>query len=119
MTFVRNRLPNERPGTSHRFVIGAEGDAVKGYIQTGCYEDGSLGEIFIKMDQQGSQVSGFVDAWAISISLLLQAGMPVADIVRKFKGMSFEPSGMTDNPEIRFTKSPIDYVARWLEKKYA
>ena len=117
-TFVRRLLPNERAGLTHKFKIGPGEDEVKGYITTGCYEDGRLGEVFVKMDKQGTQVSGFVDAWSISVSMLLQAGMPVTDIMDKFKNMSFEPAGLTGNPEIPFAKSPIDYVARWLEKKY-
>ena len=120
----RQRLPNERAGLTHRFVIKSvnpltgEPLDVKGYITTGCYPDGRLGEIFVKMDQQGSQVSGFVDSWAIAVSLLLQMGMPVEEIVRKFRGCRFEPSGQTDNPDIRIAQSPVDYIARYLEGKY-
>lgn len=112
-------MPPERHGLTFKFKIGAGKDEVKGYITANNYEDGTLGEIFIKMDKQGSQVSGFCDAWAISVSMLLQAGMDPMEIARKFKGMSFEPAGITGNPAIPFAKSPIDYVARWLEQKHS
>ena len=120
----RTKLPNERKGLTHRFVIKSKDPGtgepidIKGYITTGCYDDGKLGEIFLKMDRQGSQTSGFVDAFAISVSMLLQGGMSIEEICRKFKSMRFEPAGVTDNPNIRFALSPIDYVARWLEAKY-
>lgn len=121
---MRRHMPTDRDGRTHKFKIRGkpqrEGDdgIIKGYITTGVYEDGTLGEIFVRMDQMGSQVSGFVDAWAISISMLLQTGTPVETICHKFRGAKFEPSGMTDNPVIRFAQSPIDYIVRWLEIQF-
>jgi ribonucleoside-diphosphate reductase alpha chain len=112
----RERLPNERQGVTHRFTIGSPDR--KGYLTVGLYEDGRPGEIFIKMDRQGTAVSGFIDAWAIAVSMLLQTGTPMQAIIDKFKGLSFEPEGMTGNPEIPIAKSPIDYIVRWLEKRY-
>ena len=114
----RKKLPTERKGLTHRFAIRSKEGTVKGFITTGHYEDGTLGEIFVKLDQQGSQISGFIDAGAISVSLLLQGGMALEALCKKFKGSRFEPAGMTDNEHIRFAQSPIDYIARWLEGKY-
>lgn len=110
----RRKLPIERVGVTHKFRIG---DA-KGYITVNTYDDGTPGELFLKMDKQGSQVSGFCDAWAIAVSIMLQMSVPLAYIVNKYKGARFEPEGMTGNPEIRFAQSPVDYVVRWLEGKY-
>jgi ribonucleoside-diphosphate reductase alpha chain len=110
----RRKLPVTRPGTTHKFRIG---DA-KGYITANNYADGTLGEIFLKMDQQGSQVSGFCDAWAIAVSIMLQMGVPLDYIVKMYKGTRFPPEGMTGYPGIEIAKSPIDYVVRWLEKMY-
>lgn len=110
----RQRLPDERQGITHKFTI----DGVKGYLTVGLYDDGRVGEIFAKMDRQGSQVSGFVDAWAIAVSMLLQTGTPVEKIVEKFRGARFDPSGCTDNPQIVFAKSPIDYIVRWLDAQF-
>jgi ribonucleoside-diphosphate reductase alpha chain len=114
---MRNKLPNEREAITHRFVIGGE-ERGKGYITVGLYDDGSPGEIFVKMDRQGSQVSGFVDAWAIAVSMLLQRGEPLAEICNKFRGSRFTPEGITDNEHIRIVTSPIDYIVRWLEGKF-
>ncbi len=114
----RKRLPDERTALTHKFKIKAKEGTVKGYLTIGHYPDGSVGEIFVKMDQQGSQVSGFVDSWAVAVSLLLQMGMSLEEITRKFRGCRFEPSGMTDNPNIRIAQSPVDYIARYLEGKY-
>ena len=111
---VRYKMPRERSGITHKFTI----NGVKGYLTVGQYEDGGLGEIFVKMDKQGSQVSGFVDAWAIAVSMMLQVGVPLSEIIAKFRGMHFEPSGMTGVPEIRFAQSPIDYVVRWLDMRF-
>ena len=114
---TRERLPAERRGITHKFVIHAKEDH-KGYVTVGLYPDGRLGEIFVKMDKQGSDVSGFIDAWAIAVSLLLQTGTPLQVIVDKFKNMRFEPAGMTDTHAIRFAESPVSYICRWLEKRF-
>lgn len=124
----RRRLPDERTSRTHKFEIRTQRVdprdgvskpvRVKGYLTVGFYDDGTVGEIFVKLDQQGSEVSGLVDAWATSLSLLLQMGMPLADIVRKFKGSRFEPSGFTGDPDIPIAKSPVDYVCRILELRY-
>lgn len=114
----RRRLPLERESITHKFVI-VDGDIkAKGYLTVGFYEDGTPGEIFAKLDRQGSVASGFLDSWSIAVSLLLQKGMPVEEICNKFIGMSFQPSGFTDNPQIRIAKSPIDYIARYLKSRF-
>jgi ribonucleoside-diphosphate reductase alpha chain len=107
-------MPPERSGITHKFRIGE----AKGYLTVNTYDDGVPGEIFMKMDKQGSQVSGFCDAWAIAVSIMLQLGVPLDYIVSKYKGARFEPEGMTGNPKIRFAQSPVDYVVRWLELRY-
>jgi hypothetical protein len=91
---------------------------VKGYVTVGLYEDGTVGEIFVKMDKQGSQISGFVDCWAIAVSMLLQSGTSLESIVAKFRNVSFEPAGVTGNREIPFARSPVDYIASFLEKRF-
>lgn len=112
----RHKMPVERSGPTHKFRIG--GDDGKGYVTANTWDDGVVGEIFVKMDKQGSVVSGFVDAWAISVSMLLQVGVPLETIIAKFKGHRFEPSGYTENPDIRIATSPIDYIVRWLELRF-
>jgi ribonucleoside-diphosphate reductase alpha chain len=118
---TRHKLPRERSGFTHEFTILAmehgEPVAVKGYLTIGLYEDGRVGEIFIKMSKQGSQVSGFVDAWAISVSMLLQMGVSLDVITRKFRGMRFEPSGRVEGRS-DLALSPIDYVCKYLRKKF-
>jgi ribonucleoside-diphosphate reductase alpha chain len=114
----RQRLPDERPGLTHKFTIKGPKQNHTGYLTVGFYEDGKIGEIFVKMDSQGSQVSGFIDAWAISVSMLLQTGTSLETICNKFRGHAFPPEGMTSNKKIPFTRSPIDYIARWLEMKF-
>ncbi|MCU1381529.1 MAG: nrdJ, partial [Acidobacteria bacterium] len=39
-------------------------------------------------------------------------------LVDKFSHVRFEPSGMTRNPEIRFAKSIVDYIFRWMASKF-
>lgn len=115
---TRHKMPPERSGVTHKFRIGDEETGVKGYVTANCWEDGVVGEIFVKMDKQGSAMSGFVDAWAISVSMLLQVGVPLETIVEKFRGHRFQPSGYTKNPDIRIATSPIDYIARWLALRF-
>ncbi|MDK9700126.1 MAG: vitamin B12-dependent ribonucleotide reductase, partial [bacterium] len=84
----------------------------------GMYEDGSPGEIFIKMSKEGSTISGLMDAFATSISMALQYGVPLRVLSSKFQRMRFEPSGFTINPDIPSATSIMDYIFRWLEKKF-
>jgi ribonucleoside-diphosphate reductase alpha chain len=90
----------------------------EGYITVGMFEDGTPGEIFLVMAKEGSTISGFADAFAQAISYALQYGVPLQALVDKFSHARFEPSGMTKNPEIRFAKSIVDYIFRWLATKF-
>ena len=107
---VRKRLPMSRPSRTTSFQVG---DA-EGYITAGSYPDDGLGEIFLKTSKQGSTLSGVMDAFAIAVSIGLQYGVPLETYVSKFINMKFEPSGMTNDPDIRFASSLLDYVFRRL-----
>jgi len=111
---LRRRLPDERRAITHKFSI----DGHEGYLTVGLYEDGSPGEIFIVMSKEGSTISGLMDAFATAVSISLQYGVPLADLVFKFAHMRFEPSGFTKHPQIRIAKSIIDYLFRWLALKF-
>jgi ribonucleoside-diphosphate reductase alpha chain len=110
----RRRLPDERNSITHKFDIAGH----EGYITVGLYEDGMPGELFLTMAKEGSTISGFADAFAQAISYALQYGVPLQDLVDKFSHVRFEPSGMTRNPDIRFAKSIVDYIFRWLAAKF-
>jgi ribonucleoside-diphosphate reductase alpha chain len=70
------------------------------------------------MAKEGSTISGFADAFAQAISYALQYGVPLQTLVDKFSHSRFEPSGMTKNPEVRFAKSIVDYIFRWMATKF-
>jgi ribonucleoside-diphosphate reductase alpha chain len=110
----RHRLPDERHSITHKFDISGH----EGYITVGLYEDGQPGELFLTMAKEGSTISGFADAFAQAISYALQYGVPLQDLVDKFSHARFEPSGMTRNPDIRFAKSIVDYIFRWMAAKF-
>jgi ribonucleoside-diphosphate reductase alpha chain len=110
----RHKLPNERTSITHKFSVGGH----EGYLTVGKYEDGNPGEIFIKMAKEGSTLSGIMDAFALSVSIALQYGVPLRALVDKFCNSRFEPSGYTGNPEIRYAKSVVDYIGRWLGGKF-
>src|SRR5947207_6251958 len=76
------------------------------------------GEIFLVMAKEGSTISGFADAFAQAISYALQYGVPLQVLVDKFSHARFEPSGITKNPDVRFAKSIVDYIFRWLATKF-
>jgi ribonucleoside-diphosphate reductase alpha chain len=106
----RKRLPRSRPSITTKFeVAGAEG-----YITASSYPDDGIGEIFLKTSKQGSTLAGVMDAFSIAISIGLQYGVPLEAYVEKFINMKFEPSGMTNDPDIRFASSLVDYVFRRL-----
>ena len=110
----RRRLPAERAAITHRFDISGH----EGYITVGLYADGQPGEIFLKMAKEGSTISGLMDTLATSVSLALQYGVPLKDVVNKFAHVRFEPSGFTGNPEIPIAKSLVDYIFRWLGSRF-
>jgi ribonucleoside-diphosphate reductase alpha chain len=110
----RHKLPDERAAITHKFSVGAH----EGYLTVGLYEDGQPGEIFITMAKEGSTVSGLMDSFATAVSLALQYGVPLKVLCDKFSHMRFEPSGWTNNPEIRYAKSIMDYIFRWLACKF-
>ena len=82
------------------------------------YEDGKPGEIFLVMAKEGSTISGLMDAFATSISMALQYGVPLEALVEKFSHVRFEPSGFTKNSEIPYAKCITDYIFRWLASKF-
>jgi ribonucleoside-diphosphate reductase alpha chain len=111
---VRHRLPGERASITHKFSIGGH----EGYVTVGLYPTGQVGEIFIKMAKEGSTVSGLMDAFATSISLALQHGVPLKVLCEKFAHTRFEPSGWTGNEQIGYAKSLMDYIFRWLNLRF-
>ena len=110
----RRRLADTRASLTHKFSI----EGHEGYITVGLFEDGTPGELFVTMAKEGSTLSGMMDAFATSVSLLFQYGVPLSHLVEKFGHMRFEPAGWTGNPEIGFAKSIVDYVFRWLGNRF-
>jgi len=110
----RRRLPAERTAVTHKFDIAGH----EGYITVGLYPDNTPGEIFLKMAKEGSTVSGLMDSFATTVSVALQYGVPLKDLVNKFAHVRFEPSGFTGNAEIPIAKSIVDYIFRWLGSRF-
>lgn len=110
----RRRLPAERRAITHRFAI----DGVKGYVSVGLYDDGTPGEIFIRVSKMGTPLEGTLHQFAVLASMALQNGIALETLVAKFKHVRFEPMGLTSNREIPFADSIVDYVFRWLELRF-
>jgi len=107
----RRRMPSTRQSITHKFEVAGH----EGYLTVGMHEDGSPGEVFITMAKEGSTVGGTMDAFGTAISLCLQYGVPVSELVKKFAHSRFEPSGFTKNADIPIAKSIVDYIFRWLD----
>jgi ribonucleoside-diphosphate reductase alpha chain len=110
----RRRLPDERASITHKFNVGGH----EGYLTIGLYEDGTPGEIFLRMAKEGSTISGLMDSFATAVSLALQYGVPLRDLVNKFSHLRFEPAGFTTNREIPMAKSLVDYIFRYMATKF-
>jgi len=110
----RKRLPDERQSITHKFAVGEQ----EGYLTVGLYDDGRPGEIFVKIAKEGSTVSGLMDAVALLTSVSMQYGVPLEDITRKLRTTRFEPYGRTNNRDIPWATSLVDYIFRWLELKF-
>ncbi|MCS7306779.1 MAG: vitamin B12-dependent ribonucleotide reductase [Thermoguttaceae bacterium] len=106
----RERLPDTRRSITHKFSVAGH----EGYITVGMYPDGRPGELFITMAKEGSTIGGLMDCFGTAVSMSLQYGVPLEVYVNKFTNTRFEPMGFTSNPEIRYAKSIVDYIFRWL-----
>jgi ribonucleoside-diphosphate reductase alpha chain len=107
----RRKMPIERRGLTHHASVGG----FRFYITAGLYDDGTVGEIFIKgAGKEGSTIQGLLDGYATMWSIGAQYGADFDMLVRKFAHRRFEPLGETDNPDIPWASSFLDYIARWL-----
>lgn len=117
---VRKRLPKTRSSRTFEFSVGD----CKGFVTVGEYDSdipgkkGKPGEIFVNVSKQGSTLAGIMDAFAIAVSHGLQYGVPLEAYVDAFRGMRFEPAGITDDPDIRLASSLMDYLFRKLALEY-
>jgi ribonucleoside-diphosphate reductase alpha chain len=113
-TPIRRRLPDERPSITHKFQVGEQ----EGYITVGLYDDGRPGEVFLRVSKQGSTVSGLMESLGQLTSIALQYGVPLEGLTAKMKNSRFEPAGLTANRDIPTATSLVDYVFRWLERRF-
>jgi len=111
---IRRSVPLERSEVGRKFQVGD----YEGYIHVGLYEDGSPGDIFVNIAKEGTTLAGLMNSLMISVSLGLQYGVPLKVYVSKFSHMRFEPSGLTNDTDIRTAKSLVDYIFRWMGKKF-
>jgi ribonucleoside-diphosphate reductase alpha chain len=111
---VHEHMPRKRKSSTFSFRVAD----CEGYVTVGEFPDGRPGEVFISVSKQGSTLAGIMDAFAISVSMGLQHGVPLATFVRHFTNMRFEPAGMTDDPDLRFASSLVDYIFRRLAVEY-
>jgi ribonucleoside-diphosphate reductase alpha chain len=110
----REFLPDERKSITHKFRVGDQ----EGYITVGLYDDGRPGEIFVKINKEGSTVSGLTDAVAKLASIALQYGVPLDDLAPKMRNTRFEPYGPTGNPQVPWATSVVDYIFHWLQVRF-
>ncbi|HVX17223.1 MAG TPA: vitamin B12-dependent ribonucleotide reductase [Acidimicrobiales bacterium] len=111
---VRQKLPRTRTSRTFQFRVAD----CKGFVTVGEYDDGRPGEIWLNVSKQGSTLAGIMDSFAVSVSYGLQYGVPLRAFVEAFTNMRFEPAGMTDDPDIRFATSLLDYIFRRLAVDY-
>ncbi|MGH3033281.1 MAG: vitamin B12-dependent ribonucleotide reductase, partial [Gaiellaceae bacterium] len=110
----RRRLPEDRTEVGRKFRVGE----YEGYIHVGLFDDGTRGDIFVDIAKEGTTLAGLMNSFMISVSLGLQYGVPLEVYVSKFAHMRFEPSGQTNDADIRVAKSLVDYIFRWMGKKF-
>jgi len=115
---LRKRLPLDRKSITHKFVIHAKDGIIEGYVTVGLYDDGTPGEMFLILAKTGEALRGMARCWAICFSLCLQYRVPLNNLIERFKFFRFEPSGMTENEDLRTAQSIADYVCRWLEQQF-
>jgi ribonucleoside-diphosphate reductase alpha chain len=111
---MRRRLPDTRRSLTHKFNVAGH----EGYLTVGLFEDGKPGELFITMSKEGSTIGGLMDSLGTATSVSLQYGVPIESLVTKFSHQRFEPAGMTENSDIPFAKSLVDYIFRWMGMQF-
>jgi len=111
---VRKTLPPTHESVTHKFSISGH----EGYLTIGLFEDGTPGEIFIKMSKEGSTLSGLIQGFCRAFSLAIQYGLPLTDAIDRFRNMRFDPLGITSNPTIPQATSILDYVAQYLDIEF-
>lgn len=111
---VRRRLRETRKAITHKFSVGGH----EGYMTVGLFDNGEPGELFITMAKEGSTIGGLMDTIGTLTSMAFQYGVSVEILAKKFSHQRFEPSGFTNNPELKQASSIIDYIFRWLEKRF-
>ncbi len=111
---VRRALPQIRTAKTFSARVGG----TKVYLTVGEFEDGTPGELFIKIAKQGSTLAGVMDAMGIAVSYGLQYGVPLKSYVHGLTHMSFAPSGITNDEEVRTASSIIDYLFKRLALTY-
>jgi ribonucleoside-diphosphate reductase alpha chain len=110
----RRKMPTVRMSETHKFSVAGH----EGYLTYSFFDDGSLGEVFIRMSKQGSTLAGLLDAFAIAVSIALQYGVPLKELANKFIYMRFEPMGITNNEDIPMASSIIDYIFKYLALRF-
>ena len=111
---TKKRLPNERTSITHQFSVAGH----EGVLTVGMYEDGSPGELLVVLAKEGSTLAGLLDGFSTVFSIALQYGVPLRAMVDKMVNTRFDPSGYTGNPQIRYAKSLLDYIGRYLGGKF-
>ncbi len=110
----RRRLPDDRNEIGRKFRVGE----YEGYIHVGVFDDGSPGDIFVDIAKDGTTLQGLMNSLMIAVSMGLQYGVPPEVYVSKLSHLRFEPSGPTNDADIRTAKSIVDYIFRWFGKKF-
>lgn len=115
----RKKLPDEREAITKKFNIYDEKEGqVEGYITVGFFENGDPGELFLLVSKDGTTLRGLLDALGIAVSIGLQHGVPLETFIDKFSHTRYAPQGWTDDKEMGYAKSILDYVFRWLERRF-
>ena len=114
---MRHRMPDTRKSITHKAVIRTD-PPTKFFFTVGLYKNGQPGELYVTMNDTSSDLRGWLNVWAISVSMNLQSEVPLAKLVEKFAYQQFDPQGLTDNPDIRVARSIPDYIIRWMESKF-
>ncbi len=111
----QRKLPKKRRACRQELVVGGH----KVFVTPGEYEDGSPGEIFVDMSQEGSTLRGLAAAWSIAVSVGVQYGVPWEEYFKHFINMSFDPAGSVQgHPTIKRASSVVSAVMRFIAVEY-
>lgn len=101
-----------RSGHTHPAQI----EDVKIYTTVNRDKDGTISEIYITTDREGTLITGLLNSLSKTISVMLQYRIPSRNISKMLRGQKYEPYGfVSKHPYIKHVTSISDLISKVID----